>query len=59
MNEHIQRIAESTNFTIAHSPIWQLKVEEFSQALVKECARFMDEHADRTGCDLLEHFGVE
>jgi hypothetical protein len=59
MNDNIKRIAERTNFTIADSPLWKLKVEEFSQELVKECARFMDEYADREGSDLLEHFEIK
>jgi hypothetical protein len=31
----------------------------FAQLLIKESAEFMDEYADRTGRDLLEHFGVK
>ena len=31
----------------------------FAKLLIEECARFMDEYADRTGTDLLERFGVE
>lgn len=59
MNPKIKQIAEQTNFTIADSPIWHLKVEEFSLAIVKECATFMNEYADRNGNDLLEHFGID
>lgn len=59
MHPKIKQIAEETNFTIADSPIWKNKVEEFSLAIVKECAAFMDEYADRDGNDLLEHFGID
>lgn len=31
----------------------------FAKLLIEECARFMDEYADRTGTDLLKHFGVK
>ena len=34
-------------------------VEKFAKLIAKESAKFMDEYADRTGRDLLEHFGVE
>ena len=58
MNSKIKQIAEQTNFTIADSPLWKLKVEEFTEAVIKEGAKFMDEYADREGKDLLEHFGI-
>ncbi len=58
MNSKIKQIADATGFTIADSPLWRLKVEEFAEAIVKESATFMDEYADRTGKDLLEHFGI-
>lgn len=58
MNSKIKQIADQTNFTIADSPLWKLKVEEFTEAVIKECAKFMDEYADREGKDLLEHFGI-
>ena len=59
MNSKIKQIAKQTNFSIADSPLWKLKTEQFAQELVKECARFMDEYADRTGSDLLEHFEIK
>ncbi len=59
MNDKIKKIAEKTNFTIADSPLWKLKVEEFAEELVKECAAFMDEYSDRTGRDLLDHFEIK
>ena len=37
----------------------ELDANKFAKLIVKECATFMDEYADRTGNDLLEHFGVE
>jgi hypothetical protein len=36
----------------------QAGLDLFAQLIVQECARFMDEYADRIGKDLLEHFGV-
>jgi hypothetical protein len=30
----------------------------FAKLIVEECARFMDEYADRTGRDLIEHFEI-
>ena len=33
--------------------------QKFAELIVAECAIHMDEYADRTGKDLLEHFGVE
>ena len=37
----------------------ELDANKFADLIVKECATFMDEYADRTGNDLLEHFGVD
>ena len=34
-------------------------LDKFAELIIKESARFMDEYADRTGRDLLEHFEVE
>ena len=60
MNENIRRIAEQTNFTIAGSPIWCLKVEEFAQAIVKECANVADRgQPDQAYHSILTHFGVD
>jgi hypothetical protein len=60
MNENIRRIAEQTNFTIAESPIWRLKVEEFAQAIVKECANIAHTAEPYQSSDnILKHFGLE
>lgn len=60
MNENIRRIAEQTNFTIADSSIWQLKVEEFALAIVRECANISDRAEPYKAYeDILKHFGVE
>ena len=34
-------------------------VDKFAEMIVRECAMHMDEYADRTGDDLLLHFGVK
>jgi hypothetical protein len=31
----------------------------FAELIIKQSAKFMDEYADRTGRDLLEHFRVD
>jgi len=31
----------------------------FAKLIIKQSAKFMDEYADRTGRDLLEHFRVD
>jgi hypothetical protein len=60
MNENIQRIAEATNFTIADSPVWRLKVQEFAQAIVQECADIAHTAEPYQSSDnILKHFGVE
>ena len=33
--------------------------EKFAELIVRECAMHMDQYADRTGDDLLIHFGVK
>lgn len=32
-----KQIADQTSFTIANSPIWRIKVQEYSQAIVASC----------------------
>jgi hypothetical protein len=60
MNENIRRIAEQTNFTIAESPIWRLKVQEFAQAIAKECADISDLAEPYKAYDnIIKHFGIE
>lgn len=60
MNEHIHRIAQETHFTIADSPIWCLKVEEFAQAIARECANISDQSEPYQSSDnILKHFGVK
>ena len=60
MNQNIQRIAEETNFSIATSPIWKNKVEEFAQAIVCECANIAHTAEPYQSSDnILKHFGVE
>ena len=60
MNKEIQRIADEINFTIANSPLWQYKVEEFAQAIVRECAGIAEIAEPYQSSDLIkQHFGVE
>lgn len=33
-----EQIAKQTGFTLIDSPIWRIKVKEYSQAVVKDCA---------------------
>jgi len=46
MNERIRELAEQTNFTIANSPIWGVKVQEYSLAIVASC---VDQISDLQG----------
>lgn len=60
MNEHILRIAEQTNFSIATSPIWEHKVEEFAQAIALECANISDTSEPYKAYDnILKYFGIK
>ena len=68
MNEKIKLLAEQAKIDyelrpeIARAPVWIGTDEElakFAELIVKECAMHMDEYADRTGDDLLNHFGVK
>ena len=68
MNERIKQLAEQAKIDydlrpeIARAPVWIGTDEElakFAELIVKECAMHMDEYADRTGDDLLKHFGVK
>ena len=46
MNPRIKELAEQTNFTIADSPIWGVKVQEYSLAIVASC---VDQISDLQG----------
>jgi len=37
MTQLIKNIAAKTHFTIADSPIWRVKTQEYSQAIVASC----------------------
>jgi hypothetical protein len=37
MTQLIKNIADKTHFTVADSPIWRAKVQEYSQAIVVSC----------------------
>jgi hypothetical protein len=69
MNQRIRELAEQANLTIATSPLWEHKVQEFAQLIVKECAEIADvERPSSLGCGYItktkgmlikEHFGVK
>ena len=55
---HIQPPVERSG-QFAFTPPKTFSPEKFAELIVRECAMHMDEYADRTGNDLLTHFGVE
>lgn len=60
MNQHVARVAEETHFTIANSPIWKFKVEEFSLALVQDCCRELELNGyDDASSQLQKYFGIK
>ena len=68
MNEQIKKLAEQAKIDydlrpeIARLPVWistDEELEKFAELIILECALHMDEYADRTGDDLLNHFGVK
>ena len=63
MNEQIKKLAEQAGFNISNDPIdghdFKYEIEKFAELIVRDCAMHMDQYADRTGDDLLLHFGVE
>jgi hypothetical protein len=56
MNEQIQKLKQAAG--IDYNPD-QEGLDLFAKLIIEESARFIDEYADRTGKDLLEHFGVK
>ena len=46
MTQLIKNIADKTNFTVADSPIWRAKVQEYSLAIVASC---IDQISDLRG----------
>lgn len=46
MTERIKNIANQNSFTIYHSPIWHIKVEQYSKAIAQDC---IDQLADLKG----------
>jgi hypothetical protein len=69
MNQRIRKLAEQANLTIATSSLWEHKVQEFAELIVKECAEIADvERPSSLGCGYItktkgmlikEHFGVK
>ena len=58
MNERIQELYRKVLHESAER--WNHHdAEKFAELIVRECAMHMDEYADRTGDDLLNHFGVK
>jgi hypothetical protein len=68
MNQRIRKLAEQANLTIATSSLWEHKVQEFAELIVKECSEIADvERPSSLGCGYItktkgmlikEHFGV-
>ena len=46
MTQLLKNIADKTHFTVADSPIWRAKVQEYSQAIVASC---IDQISDLRG----------
>jgi hypothetical protein len=63
MKDRIRELAEQAGFNISNDPIdghdFKYEIEKFAELIVRECAMHMDQYADRTGDDLLIHFGVK
>jgi hypothetical protein len=68
MNQRIRELAEQANLTIATSSLWEHKVQEFAELIVKECVRYFNEDYERNfetlwredlSKGMKEHFGVE
>lgn len=69
MNSRIRELAEQANLTIATSSLWEYKVQEFAELIVRECANIADkEKPGYLGCGYItktkgmlikEYFGVK
>jgi len=63
MKDRIRQLAEQAGFNISNDPIdghdFKYEIEKFAELIVRDCAMHMDQYADRTGDDLLLHFGVK
>ena len=60
MNQRIRELAEQSNLTIATSSLWEHKVQEFAELIVRECANVAANHdALDIYEEIREHFGVE
>ena len=70
MNQRIRELAEQSNLTIATSSLWEHKVQEFAELIVRECVAIcqdvdgednIDARSSRQDCavEIREHFGVE
>ena len=56
MNKQIKELMLEAGYA---APEIASRANLLSELIVKHSAKFIDEYADRTGKDLLEHFGVE
>ena len=63
MKDRIRQLAEQAGFNIHNDTIdghnFNHEIEKFAELIVRDCAMHMDQYADRTGDDLLNHFGVK
>jgi hypothetical protein len=56
MNEQIKDLMLEAGYA---APEIAGRANLLAELVIKKSAKFMDEYADRTGRDLLEHFGVK
>jgi hypothetical protein len=70
MNQRIRELAEQSNLTIATSSLWEHKVQEFAELIVRECVAICHKMAedsdsyvvhdgDTCAEQIKKHFGVE
>ena len=70
MNQRIRELAEQSNLTIATSSLWEHKVQEFAELIVRECVAICHKMAedsdsyvvhdgDTCAEQIKQHFGVE
>ena len=59
MNEKIKQLAQQAGVIALSENGIAPPLEKFAELIVRDCAMHMDKYADRTGDDLLLHFGVK
>jgi hypothetical protein len=56
MNERLKELMLEAGYA---APELAGRANKFAELIVRECAMHVDEYADRTGDDILKHFGVD